>query len=64
MSENCIVEETKLRIPQDYVLSALRRNVSLKLLRQADSDDVFWFYSFAQDNGMSLSDAVAPHAGA
>ena len=57
MSENCIVEETKLRIPQDYVLSALRRNVSLKLLRQADSDDVFWFYSFAQDNGMSLSDA-------
>lgn len=57
MSENCLVEETKLRIPQDTVLAALRRNVSLKLLRQADSDDVFWFYSFAQDNRMSLSDA-------
>jgi hypothetical protein len=57
MSENCIVEETALRIPQDYVLAAMRRNVALKKLRQAEADDLFWFYSYAQDNHLSLTDA-------
>lgn len=57
MSENCIVEETKIRIAQDHVLAAMRRNVALKLMRQVEADDVFWFYSFAQDNRLSLSDA-------
>lgn len=35
----------------------MRRNVALKKLRQAEADDLFWFYSYAQDNHLSLTDA-------
>lgn len=57
MNDVSISQETKLRIPQDSVLAALRRNVALKTISQTDSDDIFWFYSFAQQNRMGLVDA-------
>jgi len=59
MSQQCIVEETHLRLSQDHVLAALRRNVELKRCSQTDADAIFWFYSYAKDSHMGLSDAGA-----